>query len=233
MNKSFNTLHAAYGYAAGLVRAGVEAHRSRIASDQLGKKRLPPPIELLGVGYSADSQCRKLAPGGTWGVEVEMPGTSWVAGVGLFAREVTLKYHRFSAWYSRYLPYAYAMMKAEHGFKCIGLDFASINSYYGTCLGFQGIVESNTDSWSRIDPADVDLYSKLHEASDSIRPPDLPFDEVLNPCLAFVAVQAPHLLARHTDEENWQWTHAMGTLEAAGLPRPPYRKTTPKAKAKS
>ena len=38
--------------------------------------------------------------------------------------------------YSKYLPYAYAMMKAEWSFRCLGIDFESINAYYGTCMGF-------------------------------------------------------------------------------------------------
>ena len=147
-------------------------------------------------------------------------------------RTAHTQHHRCSAWYSKYLPYAYAMMKAERDFRCLGVDFASINSYFGTCMGFAylGNGEDDPPGWDRIEPEDQKLYREVYDTSMRVRPPELPFYEVLGPALAYTAIFRPDLVAAHADQDNWQWRHACGVLEELGRPRPAYsRKRPPRA----
>lgn len=228
MNKSFPTLDAAYRYANGLVAAGVEAHESRIFSDQFKKNKRDRLHALLGVKKKAGVECARLAPGGTWGVEVEMPGTEYQRAGILGPVDVSTKYHRFSAWYSKYLPYAYAMMHAENGFECRGVDFNSINAYYGTCMGYAylGRGDVNRYGWKRIEPADVALYEKIVDESHRLKPPDLPFDAVYFPAICYVAAVRPDLAAKQFDEDHGHWQHACAVLEAIGRPRPVHEKAS-------
>lgn len=224
LNKRFPTLAEAYDYANGLVAAGVTMQPSRIFLDRNKASRRNRFLLLLGVERKAAAFCARIAPGGTWGVEVEHPGAPYhtVPLMGM--------HHRCSAWYSRYLPYAYAMMKAERSFRCLGVDFASINAYYGTCMGFAYLGWGNDDPrWSRLEPEDHALYNEIYSASMSVRSPSLPFDEVYGPALAYTAIFRPDLVAAHTDQDNWQWQHVCAVFEELGRPRPAYTKKRPPA----
>jgi hypothetical protein len=225
LNKRFPTLVEAYNYTNGLNAAGVTMQPSRVFQDRIGASRRNRFLLLLGVERKAADFCAKIDPGGTWGVEVEGPGTPYET-VGLIGmRTAHTRYHRCSAWYSRYLPYAYAMMKAEHGFRCLGVDFESINGYYGTCMGFAYLGWGDDDArWSRLEPEDHKLYNEIYIASMSIRPPSLPFDEVLGPALVYTAIFRPDLVSAHTDRDNWQWQHVCEVFEHLNRPRPVYFK---------
>jgi hypothetical protein len=203
LNKRLPTLAEAYNYANGLIAAGVPMQPSRVFQDRIRASRRNYFLLLLGVERKAADFCARMAPGGTWGVEVEGPGTAYET-VGLLGmRTAHTHYHRCSAWYSRYLPYAYAMMKAEWSFRCLGIDFESINAYYGTCMGFAYLAWGDDESgWDRIEPQDRTLYNDVYDASMKIRPPSLPFDEVYGPALAYTGLFRPDLVATHTDPDN-------------------------------
>jgi hypothetical protein len=230
LNKRFPTLVEAYNYANGLIAAGVTMQPSRVFQDRIRASRRNRFLLLLGVERNAAAFCARMAPGGTWGVEVECPGTPYET-VGLLGmRTAHTQHHRCSAWYSRYLPYAYAMMKAESNFRCLGVDFASINSYYGTCMGFANLTQGDDDPrWSRLEPEDHALYNEVYSASMSIRPPELPFYAVLGPALAYTAIFRPDLVAAHTDRDNWQWRHVCEVFEHLGRPRPVHSTKRPPA----
>ena len=224
-NRRFPTLDDAYDYADGLIAAGLAMQPSRVFQDRIRPSRRNRFLLLLGVERKAADFCARIAPGGTWGLEVEDPGTPYhtVPLLGM--------HHRCSAWYSKYLPYAYAMIKAEWSFRCLGVDFESINAYYGTCMGFAYLAwgEDGPSGWNRIEAEDRALYNQVYDASMSVRPPDLPFDEVYGPALAYTALFRPDLVAAHTDQDNWQWRHVCQVFEHLNRPRPVYSKKRPTA----
>jgi hypothetical protein len=226
LNKRFSTLVEAYNYANGLIAAGVQMQPSRVFQDRIDASKRNRFLLLLGVERKAADFCARIAAGGTWGVEVERPGTPYETFGLLGMRTTQTQYHRCSAWYSKYLPYAYARMKSEWGFHCLGVDFESINGYYGTRMGFAylGSGEDDPSGWNRIEPADRALYNEVYDASTRIRPPDLPFDEVYGPALAYTALFRPDLVAAHTDQDNWQWRHVCEVFEHLKRPRPAYSK---------
>lgn len=231
LNKRFPTLVEAYNYANGLIAAGVTMQPSRVFQDRIRASQRNRFLLLLGVERKAAAFCARIAPGGTWGVEVEGPGTPYDT-VGLLGmRTARTNLHRCSAWYSKYLPYAYAMMKAEWSFRCLGVDFESLNAYYGTCMGFAylGWGEDDKPGWNRLEPEDYNLYNEVYAASMSIRPPSLPFDEVLGPALAYTALFRPDLVAAHTDPDNWQWKHVCEVFEHLKRPPPAYSRKRPPA----
>ena len=230
-HKSFPTLLEAHAWANNLIGQGVQMQASRVWSDRF-KSAQPRShvIKLLGVEKRADAVCQRLAPGGQWNVEIETPGSEYPhAGILDFVTMKT-KHFRCSAWYNRFLPYAYAMINSEHGFKCFGIDYECINSYYGTCLGFVSIGQGDTECASdseywRIVKEDVDLFQTLYSASGQVRAPQLPFDEALNPCCCFVAMRAPQLLVKSFGHvpECWVWEHVQAVAELLNLPRIQFR----------
>jgi hypothetical protein len=231
LNKRFPALADVYNYANGLIASGVTMQPSRVFQDRIGASRRYRFLLLLGVERKAAGFCARMAPGGTWGVEVERPGTPYETVGLLGTRTAQTQYHRCSAWYSKYLPYAYAMMKSEYGFHCLGVDFESINGYYGTCMGFAclGWGEDDPSGWNRLEPEDRALYSEVYNASMCIRPPDLPFDDVYGPALVYTALFRPDLVAAHADEDNWQWQHVCEVFEHLKRPRPVYSRKRPPA----
>ncbi len=224
MNASFPTLIDAYNYVAKLSRE-MPFQASRVYSDLL-KKPNDPFRRLIGVGRKAEGVCKRLAPGGQWRIEIEVPGTDYERA-GVFGSVlVKTQHHRASAWYSRYLPYAYAMMKSEWDFKCSGVDFQSINSYFGTCMGYSHMILGTSD---RFEAEDVDLYDKLSDRSSEFKPETLPFSAVYNYAICFIAVQDPYLLAKHTHKDSWQWEHACDVLESLDMATPNYRQSLMKS----
>jgi hypothetical protein len=117
------------------------------------------------------------------------------------------------------------MIKAEWSFRCLGIDFESINAYYGTCMGFAYLGWGDDDSrWSRLEPEEHKLYNEVYNASMSVRTPHLPFDEVYGPALVYTAIFRPDLVAAHADQHNWQWQHFCQFFEYLKRPRPVYSK---------
>lgn len=225
LNRRFATVDEGLKYINGLIGAGVPFQASRRYQDQFKKNKRNRHLLLLGVSRTTDAECQRLMPGGTWGIEVEPPHTDYeVCGI-LGPRLAQTSYFRASAWYSRYLPYAWAMCRAEYDFRCVGVDFNSINGYYGTVAGYcyLGRGDDDTDTWQRLDAEDRALYERIYDVSMGLRSPDLPFYEALQPALAFVAVQRPDLLRKHTEPDNWQWQHACAVLSKLGLPVPSYK----------
>jgi hypothetical protein len=221
MNKSFDNLGEAHLYVEGLVRAGVPMQPSRVWSDQFKKNNRNRMFMLLGVKKDAGEFCNRIAPGGKWHVLVDNPGdTHYRAGL-LDPVLVTLQHYQASAWYDRYLPYAYGMIKAEHAFKCTGIDFDSINSYFGTCLGFADMILNDNSHFVK---EDIALYREVYDQSTTIKSPELPFYEVLAPALVYIGIKAPHLLAKHTEPDNWQWKHVCEVMESMKMTPPVYKK---------
>ena len=144
--------------------------------------------KLLGWNRTTIRECERLAPGGTW----SLWANSYHDG------------YQFNLRYSKFLPYAYAMMMAEHGFSAFGFDFESINSEYGTCLGFESIA-------TKCEPADAALYQSLTEASFQLSPPQFPFDEAFKPAICFVFVRRPKLLLK----PGWGADHGLTKHAAA------------------
>jgi hypothetical protein len=238
LNKKFLTLSEAYGYVATLGQAGIPFEYSRVAADRFKKSKRRHYFNLLGVDQKTAKFCEKVAPGGTWNVEIEAPGTEFEQA-GIFGmRMAKTQLHRASAWYSRYLPYAYGMMKAEWVFPYEGINYDSINGYYGTVCGFVYLgrgddnikPENGRPGWDRIDPADVALYNRIAESSWSIQPPSLPFEEAFGPALAYTAYFLPQATFDHCGDW-WGWEHVLKVFEDIGHPRPKVRKKTPKKTA--
>jgi hypothetical protein len=186
---------------------------SRIYADHINKPR-SRHVQVFGVSPLAARICDNLAPGGKWWVECDFS-----------------KGHQFMAWYSRYLPYAYAMMLAEDGFKATGIEFDSINAYFRTCMGFvdlgqgYGDVERNETPLTKrtkfvIEDDDLDLYGKCYSYSCKVKSPRLPFEEAYQPAICFVAYRRPDLFVKHMDKDGWGTKHVHEVAEAAGIPMP-------------
>jgi hypothetical protein len=221
LDQTYPNLDCCLSYVMQLHNAGVKFQASRVYADRFKKSPSNYHLMFLGVGKNAHNVCQKFDPTGEWRVEIEGPGTIYQTASVLFTfKDSKTEHYRASAWYTKYLPYAYAMMKAEHGFKCDGVDYESINSYYATCMGFAYLAEPD----DRICEADRSLYRAIAETSNDIMPCSLPFEEVHRPALCYVAARAPHLLARHTEKDHWQWQHACKVLEELKLPIPKYSK---------
>lgn len=233
MNKSFPTINEAYNYAAKLSQA-LPFQASRVWEDLFESARPKKNfmLRLIGVDRKTDKFCQKVAPGGTWNVEIEAPGSEYERA-GIFGPRIAqTQYYRASAWYSRYLPYAYGMMMAEWEFKYWGINHQSINSYYGTVGGFVSLgqgdanipAENNHPAWNRIDPDDVKLYNKIYDASMSVKSPSLPFDEAFAPALAYTACFLPQQVYNHCGDW-WGWKHVCEVFEYLKRPIPKVRKS--------
>lgn len=218
--RKFDTFAAAYRHARDttndLIRNGQTVIVSRLFQDRFKSARpRSPEYKLMGVTPKAGIVCAQLAPGGHWWVNCEKSDKD---------------HHQFMAWYSKYLPYAYGMMMAEDHFPVLGINYESINSYYGTCGGFISIgqgelsVELPPDTGLRlmlgqnaseftspqktanvIEQDDLDLYDKIYQASMQIRSPGLPFYEAWQPAFCFVAFRRPELFAKHV-RKGKRWT---------------------------
>jgi hypothetical protein len=70
LNKRVNTLAEGLEYINGLIRAGVPFQPSRIFRDRFKARKQNRSLLILGVEKRSAIQCHKLAPGGTWGIEV-------------------------------------------------------------------------------------------------------------------------------------------------------------------
>jgi len=225
-HQTFPTLDAAHAWANSLIGQGIKIQASRIWEDRISKPR-SHIIKLLGVEKKAAAICARLAPGGQWNVEVETPGTPYQSAGILDRIDRQTKFHRCMAWYDRFLPYAYGMMLAEWDYHCLGIDFESINSYCGTCMGFVGLgqgdgAESDTDPYWRIVKEDVALFSDVYQASMSVKSPSLPFDEAFGPCCAFVSLKAPRELSRHFKQDCWIFQHVRDVADNLSLPQPDF-----------
>lgn len=226
-NQTFSTLKEAYEWCNGQVRKGLPVQTSRVHADLFKKPRglSGRYVKLMGVTSKAEKICKELCPGGEWRVEVEAPGTEYDRiSVWHGFRTVKTQCYRFSAWYSRFLPYAYAMMKSEHSFDCMGVDFQSINSYYGTCSGFNyigrgdGSIQADEKNglqadYHRIVEEDCDLFDKICLASMDVECPSLPFSEALNYCSVYVALKRPDLFNEHWDKDSYMRDHVRKTFD--------------------
>lgn len=182
--RRFDTIKEGMGWIEDLLRQGVELRCNRIWNDQFRKPR-SRLMKALGVEANAQRECQRIAPGGKWTVE-------------LYSETHDDLYYTAQAWYSKFAPYAYSMCQSEEGYKCFGIDYESINSFYGTVMGFvnMGIGSHDTDAYQRIDEADTKLFNDIYSASARIHPPSLPFDEAFWPCAVFLAVRAPALFVK-------------------------------------
>jgi hypothetical protein len=205
--KAFDTLDSAYIWANNtanqLLRSGESVIANRIYADLFRKPKFRQ-IKLLGVSKRAANDCERLAPGGKWWVQCQK----------------TPQGHQFMAWYSKYLPYAYAMIQAEQSFQSLGIDHDSINSYFRTVTGFvwigkgEIVIESepnnihslimmgenaanliSTSKASVIEEEDIELYENCYcysEASDA----SLPFFEAQRPAYCFLGIKNPKLFKK-------------------------------------
>jgi len=195
-----DTFPQALDYAIRLTQVA-KIFRSRVWHDRFKRYR-PNTIEgrLLGWSKKATADCLRLAPGGKWAVHATAVNDGY----------------QLSVWYSRYLPYAYAMMNAENGYKAFGLDFDSVNGFFSTCMGYNWIGYGHNEVMNQ---EDTNLYDRLYTTSCKLMPPSLPFDEVYRPALCFVAVRQPDLLRKHLryDAADWRAKHVSAVLFKEGL----------------
>lgn len=215
-SKNFASLDEAYKWALSLVRPNT-VQLSRIAADRFKKPR-QHMVQLIGVEPKAAKFCTKMDPTGEWRVEVENPGTVEPTLSIMGTGERPIKYMRFSAWYNRFLPYAYAMMKAEYDFKCMGIDYECINSYYKTCMGF---VDMGLDNHpGRFVNEDMDLFNNVYNSSMAVRSPQLPFDEAYAPCSVYVALRKPKEIVKHCEPDSWIVKHVREVCEHMNVAQP-------------
>ena len=181
--------------------AGRQVLASSIWQDRFAKYR-PRDLQskILGFSRKAVRDCERLALGGKWAIMIDTKEN------GMF---------QFSIAYSKFLPYAFAMMQAEEAYQAFGLDFESINSQFKTCLGFN---EIGYGHFPHADEQDVALFSDLAEQSFKLKVPMLPFDEAYRPACCFVFQKNPKLFKKHRTPDNptWQHVHAVAA-KAAGL----------------
>lgn len=213
--QSFPTLDEAYKWATGLLN-NYTINTSVVWND-LFKHARPDDkyLPLLGVERKAAKVCRTLAPEGQWRVEStggDIP--------------------QLQAWYSRFLPYAVAMMESEHGFECKGIEYESVVSIYRTVMGFvdlgQGEGCNPKLGYYRIEKEDCDLFDEIYSASMAAKSPSLPFDEAFAPCVVYVALHKPSLVTAAFDQDCWIFKHIRAACEKMNRPVPCFRwKKTP------
>lgn len=225
----FPTIDLAFQWAAEQTRKR-EFQQCKIAEDRFKSawpRKNKDLFQLFGVTRATEQAVRKIEPEGEWHLEIEPPGTPYTRGADIFAREVQTTYSRMSLWYSRFLPYAVAMVKAETAYDVCGICFADINSHFGTCLGFcnLGLGESDLDvplgvDYRRIVKEDTELFSRIYDASTAILAPGLPFDECLRPCYVYVAMHRPKLALRNFGKDHYLYKHALNVFDAIKIQRP-------------
>ncbi len=216
--QQFDTLTQGRAWIESLVTAGVDFRTNRIYNDQFKKPR-SRLIKVLGVEARAQRECQRIAPGGKWTVET-------------YGETHDDLYFTAQAWYTKFAPYALAMCQSEEGYQCFGIDYESINAFYGTVMGFvnMGIGMYDTDSHQRFDEEDTRLFAKIYEKSCRLHPPSLPFDEAFWPCAVFLAVRAPALFVKQFCKPYREdgrlyggglyWKHALEVLKEIGQPIP-------------
>ena len=224
----FDTLNDAYVWANGQINDGMKVQECRICQDRFKscrpRGRNARLFTLLGATWGAEKVVKAIEPNGKWRIEVDGPGTTYWTGADVFACERTTLRNRFSLWYSRFLPYAKAMMMCESGFDTHPICHTAINSLYRTVGGFwelglgDGHVEK-TDYW-RIDKADVELFSEVYNASMAAHSPTLPFDESFYPCVVYVALHDPKRVLDHFSEGHGILDHVRQVCEAIDKPVP-------------
>lgn len=206
-HKTFATFAEAWRYTCDTIRElqskGAPVYAARTWMDRFTNCRpRDPQSKLLGFGKQAVRDCERLAPGGRWTVIAQTETNSLSLMGDIHRRE--MGGYAFTVRYSKFLPYAYAMMMSENGYTAFGLDYESINSHYKTCCGFNDIA---CDEFT--EQADFNLYDELASASHKIKSPTLPFDEVFLPCVCYVHARKPALLKRFVkDQSHWIWQHA-------------------------
>jgi hypothetical protein len=209
--QSFNTIAEALQYAHSFLRSSplpegaTPVYANRIWSDFFPRFR-PKTMEakLLGFSRKAALDCKRSEPNGKFWVVPEETG----GGV------------RFSCWYDRYLPYALAMLHAEDGYKALGVDYESVNAYFGTVHGFNQLGQ---DRFDILNQQDFELYDNVSHASLSIEPPQLPFDEAHRPALCYVFALRPQEVYDWLggDKSHWLIEHAHRVMERCEI-TPPY-----------
>lgn len=200
-HKTFPSLKEARAWVEDLLRQGVPVEASQVWYDRIQKPQ-DRFVKLLGVSSQADQIAKKIAPGGHWTVE----------------RTQNKGVHQFSAWYSKFTPYAYAMCQSEEGFNCLGLDFDSINAIYKTCLGFVSLGLGQNPEL--IEEADVMLFDQIYHKSSELWPPTFPFDEAFRPCAVFLAVRNPQLFKHQFHNLCRYQQHTLAVLRALQKPIP-------------
>jgi len=153
-------------------------------------------VRLIGVEPKADKICQSLAVGG-WKIEI--------------------KHDTFQAWYNRFMPYAVAMIQCEDGFECTGIEHTSIVTLYKTVIGFTDLGTDRT----RILEEDCRLFHRVYTASMAVQSPGLPFTEAYNPCLVYVAMKNPKIIAKMFahDHKHDHITHIQHVCEQLNEPR--------------
>jgi hypothetical protein len=230
LRKSFPTLQACYEWANGQVNLGCReklwtVNVSRLYND-LFKCARPRGltgryVKLLGISPKAEKEFKKIEPHGEWRLEVDPPNTSYERA-GIFGNTVQrTSGFTISVWYSRFLPYAYAMMMCENGFEVMGADYQFINVWYTSCYGFVDLGNGDgcmTDgTYYRIDNSDCESFNRIYNASMKVRSPSLPFDEAFNPCCCYVAIHAPKLFGKSISDDHWVRGHVHDVCEEMNI----------------
>jgi hypothetical protein len=215
---TFKTLKAAYDATSTVL--GHHTVRASAMYEDLYEHARPPDetFALLGVESRADKLCKQLDPTGEWKIEMDVLEHGVV---------------RFQAWYSSFLPYAVAMVESEnveHDIaECWGIRYDSINAYYGTVMGFvtlgQGDGHNPETGYWRIRKEDSDLFDECYMGSIDVTSPQLPFDEAYRPCLVYVALTKPSIIAQHYnfDHNHRNVQHIYEVCDKMNRPRPRFR----------
>lgn len=206
--RMFDTLQEAYDSINDAQRKGMKLCASRIWVDFFDK---PPGrtgrfIKLFGVSPKAERICKDFEPTGKWRVEFEE----------IEASPANPRMYRMTAWFDRFLPYAFAMMQAENGFECRGIDSDSINTLYHTIGGFMDLGFDH----HRIVDEDRQLFSRLYHACNEIKSPSLIFYEVYRPCAVFVAFRNPKVALKALGPDHWMIDFVREVAEHLGDPIP-------------
>lgn len=141
--------------------------------------------KVLGISMQAVRFCEKTEPNGKWIIDVNERRDGFI---------------QMQAWYSRYTPYAVAMMNSERGHEMFGCDYNTLNVTAGTVMGFCDLGLGN---YNVICESDVRLYSRIYNIMMRLKSPSLPFDEAWWPACAFVAVQKPKLWIKSELSKCW------------------------------
>lgn len=229
--KSFATLQDAYDWANRQVTLGVRERLWVVNATTIHADLFRPPrgkagryIKLLGVTPRTEREFKKIEPNGEWRLEVVPPGTTYYKAGIFSSQECKTTGYQFTTWYSRFLPYAHAMMMCEEGFDCTGVDFQAINVLYQSCYGFVelglGDGYDPVANYYRIVKEDCDSFSEIYYASMRQRPPSLPFEEACNPCCCYVAIHDPKLFEKNAHAEHWVRDHVHDVCQDLGIDCP-------------
>jgi len=179
---------------------GMKIRMSRIAADKIKKPRTWLG-KVFGVSATAEKFCKSVAPNGKWITHAEINSKGE---------------YQFSIWYNDFTPYAIAMMECEDGFECMGIDFESINGFFGTVMGFYNV------GMDFVKDEDGDLYSKIYSSCCEISPPSLPFYEMYTPAAVWCCLKAPkQFIKRYKDNPDcWILPKIKMVLEDIKMPIP-------------